>query len=162
QARPGPARRARLAAGAGMSTPAEATALLFGDTLACEELRPAAFVPRSAHTGPMLAASGEAQTVPGAPGRLAALDPAAARHRDRARTRRRRHARLAAFRRAAGGAGGCAGAPSVPHPPPCRGGKPAPAPRLLSNLSHFCPACAQVAAWRRYGGAGGAEGGMRC
>ena len=43
-----------------MSTPAEATALLFGDTLACEELRPAAFVPRSAHTGPMLAASGEA------------------------------------------------------------------------------------------------------
>src|SRR5690606_15715957 len=60
QARPGPARRACLAAGAGMSTPAEATALLFGDTLACEELRPAAFVPRSAHTGPMLAASGEA------------------------------------------------------------------------------------------------------
>lgn len=43
-----------------MTSPADAARLLFGDTLACEELRPAAFVGRSAHTGPMLAASGEA------------------------------------------------------------------------------------------------------
>src|SRR5690606_26886641 len=57
--RPGPARRARLATGAGMS-PAEADALLFGDSLACEVLRPAALLPRPRDPGPALAASGGA------------------------------------------------------------------------------------------------------
>ena len=40
--------------------PAEAERLLFGETLACEELRPAAFVPRADQPRPVLAASGEA------------------------------------------------------------------------------------------------------
>jgi hypothetical protein len=41
-------------------TPAEADALLFGDSLACEVLRPAAVLPRPRHPDPALAASGEA------------------------------------------------------------------------------------------------------
>jgi len=41
-------------------TPAAAHALLFGDTLACEEQRPAAFVPGAAQAGAALWASGEA------------------------------------------------------------------------------------------------------
>src|SRR5690606_27525911 len=60
QTRPGPARRPRLAAGVGMNTRAAAEALLFGDTLACEELRPATFLPRPRRNDPALAASGEA------------------------------------------------------------------------------------------------------
>lgn len=43
-----------------MTTPADAARLLFGETLACEELRPAAFVAGSVQSGPVLAASGEA------------------------------------------------------------------------------------------------------
>lgn len=43
-----------------MNTRAAAEALLFGDTLACDELRPAAFLPRPRRADPALAASGEA------------------------------------------------------------------------------------------------------
>lgn len=43
-----------------MTSPAEADRRLFDDTLACEELRPAAFVARSPQPLPVLAASGEA------------------------------------------------------------------------------------------------------
>ncbi|MDH5834955.1 PilZ domain-containing protein [Luteimonas kalidii] len=43
-----------------MTTPAAAAELLFGDSLTCEELRPAAFVPRPRRADPVLAASGEA------------------------------------------------------------------------------------------------------
>ncbi|MGJ4730675.1 PilZ domain-containing protein [Luteimonas sp. SDU101] len=43
-----------------MSTAAEADAILFGETLACEELRQAAFVPRAPHPDAVLAAGGEA------------------------------------------------------------------------------------------------------
>lgn len=43
-----------------MTTPAEAEALLFADTLACEERRPAAFLPQPVHGDSVLAASGEA------------------------------------------------------------------------------------------------------
>lgn len=43
-----------------MTTPAAAAELLFGDTLACEELRPATFLPRPQRADPVLAASGEA------------------------------------------------------------------------------------------------------
>lgn len=41
-------------------SPAEADALLFGDSLACEVLRPAALLPRPRDPDPALAASGEA------------------------------------------------------------------------------------------------------
>src|SRR5690606_3915470 len=60
QARPGQARRPRLAAGAGVNTPADAEELLFGDSLACEELRPASWLPRPRRPDPALASSGEA------------------------------------------------------------------------------------------------------
>jgi hypothetical protein len=43
-----------------VTTPAAAAELLFGDSLSCEELRPAAFVPRPRRTDPVLAASAEA------------------------------------------------------------------------------------------------------
>jgi hypothetical protein len=43
-----------------MNTPTAAAELLFGDSLACEELRPAAFVARDSHPDPVLAASAEA------------------------------------------------------------------------------------------------------
>lgn len=43
-----------------MTTPAEAEALLFADTLACEERRPAAFLPQAVQGAAALAASGEA------------------------------------------------------------------------------------------------------
>ncbi len=43
-----------------MNAPAEAERILFGETLACEELRPAAFVPRADQPRAILAASGEA------------------------------------------------------------------------------------------------------
>lgn len=43
-----------------MNDTAAASELLFGDSLACEELRPAAFLPRPAIADPFLAASGEA------------------------------------------------------------------------------------------------------
>ena len=41
-------------------TPAEASALLFGDRLSCEELRPATVLPRPRRPDPAMAASGEA------------------------------------------------------------------------------------------------------
>ena len=41
-------------------TPAEARDLLFGDSLSCEELRPATVLPRPRRADPALAASGEA------------------------------------------------------------------------------------------------------
>jgi hypothetical protein len=43
-----------------MTPAAAASDLLFGDSLACEELRPAAFLPRPATLDPALAAGGEA------------------------------------------------------------------------------------------------------
>lgn len=43
-----------------MNTPAEAESILFGEMLACEELRPAAFVPSASRPDAVLAASGEA------------------------------------------------------------------------------------------------------
>ena len=43
-----------------MNTPADAEELLFGDSLACEELRPASWLPRPRRPDPALASSGEA------------------------------------------------------------------------------------------------------
>jgi hypothetical protein len=43
-----------------MITPAMASELLFADTLTCDELRPATFLPRARPADPVLAASGEA------------------------------------------------------------------------------------------------------